>query len=69
MSASQSKFQLLRAKNILAILEGDVDFGEIPTSSSKGNIKISLPYLSVPMLCEISTQFGLPVAYGWNGGA
>lgn len=69
MSASQSKFQLLRAKNILAILDGDVDFGEIPTSSSKGNIKISLPYLSGPMLCEISTQFGLPVAYGWNGGA
>lgn len=67
MSASQSKFQLLRAKNILAILDGDVDFGEIPTSSSKGNIKISLPYLSGPMLCEISTQFGLPVAYGWNG--
>lgn len=68
MSASQSKFQLLRTKNILAILDGDVDFGEIPTSSSKGNIKISLPYLSGPMLCEISTQFGLPVAYGWNGG-
>ena len=68
MSKLQSNFQLLRTKNILAILDGDVDFGEISTSSSKGNIKISLPYLSGPMLCEIPTRFGLPVSYGWNGG-
>lgn len=69
MPKTPSNFQLLRTKNILAILDGDVDFGEIPTSSSKGNIKISLPYLSGPMLCQISTQFGLPATYGWNGGA
>lgn len=69
MPKAQSSFELLRTKNILAILDGDVDFGEISTSSPKGNIKISLPYLSGPMLCQISTQFGLPVSYGWNGGA
>ena len=69
MPKAQSSFELLRTKNILAILDGDVDFGEISTSSSKGNIKISLPYLSGPMLCQISTQFGLPATYGWNGGA
>ena len=69
MSKVQSNFQLLRTKSILAILDGDVDFGEIPTSFAKGNIKISLPYLSGSRLCEISTQFGLPETYSWNGGA
>ena len=69
MQKTQDNFQLLRTKNILAILDGDVDFGEIATSSPRGNIKISLPYLSGPTLCEISTQFGLPVVYGCSGGA
>ena len=64
-----SDFELLRAKPILAVLDGDTDFGEIETSSPKGNIKISLPYLSSPMLCDISNEFGLPVTYGWGGGA
>lgn len=62
-------FELLRDKSILAILDGDKDFGEIETDSFKGNIKISMPYLSGPDLCGISTRFGLPVSYGWNGGA
>lgn len=39
MSKLQSNFQLLRAKNILAILDGDVEFGEIQNTSSRGNIK------------------------------
>lgn len=69
MSKLQSNFQLLRTKHILAILDGDVEFGEIQNTSARGNIKISLPYLSGPMLCEISTQFGLPVEYCWNGGS
>ena len=64
-----SDFELLRAKPILAILEGDVDFGEIETSSPKGNIRNSLPYLSGPVLCDISNEFGLPVTYEWGGGA
>lgn len=62
-------FELLRAKSILDILIGDVDFGEIETTNSKGNIKISMPYLSGPALCDISNRFGLPVTYGWKGGA
>lgn len=69
MSKAQNNFELLRTKNILAILDGDVDFGEIEVDSNRGNIKNSLPYLSGPVLCEISTQFGLPATYGWNGGA
>ena len=69
MSKVQSNFQLLRTKNIFAILDGDVDFGEITTSSPRGNIKISMPYLCGSRLCEISTQFGLPTVYSWRGGA
>lgn len=69
MSKAQSSFQLLRTKEILEILDGDVDFGEIQSTSPKGNIKISLPHLSGSRLCEISTRFGLPVEYSWSGGA
>jgi len=67
--AEKNLFELLRDKSILAILDGDEDFGEIETTDLKGNIKISMPYLSGPILCDISNRFGLPVAYGWNGGA
>ena len=28
-----------------------------------------MPYLSGPKLCNISTSFGLPVNYEWNGGS
>lgn len=69
MPQQSNMFELLRDKSILAILDGDVDFGEIETTDSKGNIKLSMPYLSGPVLCDISCRFGLPVTYGWNGGA
>lgn len=62
---SNSNFELLRTKPIIAIFDGDSDFGEIPNT----DIKISLPYLSGSTLCDISTQFGLPVSYSWGGGA
>lgn len=39
------------------------------TNDSNGNIKISMPYLSGPTLCDISNRFGLPVTYSWGGGA
>lgn len=69
MPTVKSDFQLLRTKSILAILDGDMSYGEMSYADSYGSIKISMPYLSGPMLCDISTQFGLPVMYGWNGGA
>ncbi len=50
-------------------MDGDTDFGEFKVESSNDNIKLSLPYLNGPDLCEISTNFGLPVAYKWRGGA
>ena len=64
-----SKFELLREKSILAILDGDTDFGTLKINGTDSGIKISMPYLSGPTLCDISNKFGLPVSYGWNGGA
>jgi len=69
LSQEKSKFELLREKNILSILDGDVDFGTLEINGTDSGIKISMPYLSGPTLCDISNKFGLPVTYGWNGGA
>ena len=69
MSQEKSKFELLREKSILSILDGDVDFGTLEINGTDSGIKISMPYLSGPTLCDISNKFGLPVTYGWNGGA
>lgn len=69
IEACKSSFELLRNKSILAILDGDIDFGNLEFEGKDTGIKISMPYLSGPTLCEISTHFGLPVSYGWNGGA
>jgi hypothetical protein len=62
--AEKNLFELLREKSILAILDGDIELGEIESDEPKGNIKISMPYLSGPVLCSISARFGLPVTYG-----
>lgn len=64
-----SKYSLLRDKGIIAILDGDTDFGEIQPKDGSATIRCAMPYLSGPELCEISTKFGLPATYGWNGGA
>lgn len=69
MPQEKSKFELLREKSILSILDGDVDFGTLEINGRDSGIKISMPYLSGPTLCDISNKFGLPVTYGWNGGA
>ena len=54
-------FDLLRNKEVIAILDGDKKFGEI------NGTEISMPYLSGPRLCDLSTTFGLPQTYLWNG--
>lgn len=69
MQHEKSKYELLREKNILAILDGDTDFGFLEINGENSNIKVSMPYLSGPMLCNMSNKFGLPVTYAWNGGA
>ena len=48
-------FELLKQKEIINILIGDTKYGE--------NGGISMPYLSGPILCEISTIFGFVVDY------
>ena len=53
----------------MAILDGDTDFGTLEIDGRDSGIKISMPYLSGPALCDISNKFGLPATYGWNGGA
>lgn len=68
----KNSFGLLRSKEIISILEGDKDFGEGTFVDKYGNekrIKIAMPYLSGPAICEISSLFGLPVTYSWSGGA
>ena len=69
MQHEKSKYELLREKNILAILDGDTDFGFLEINGENSNIKVSMPYLSGPMLCDMSNKFGLPVTYAWDGGA
>lgn len=62
----QNIFSLLLSKNILSILDGDKSFGTLEISKS---IRLAMPYLSGPQLCELSNTFGLPVTYPSSGGA
>ena len=61
MKQEKSKFELLRSKSIIAILDGDKDFGPLIINGVDSGIKISMPYLSGPMLCTISNNWGLAV--------
>lgn len=61
-------FSLLRNKEIIAILDGDTPYGDYLFEDCT-TVKISMPYLSGADLCALSTLFGLPVTYSWNGGA
>lgn len=69
MAQTKSKFELLRDKHILTILDGDMDFGSLEIDGIDSGITISMPYLSGPMLCNISNKFGLSVTYSRSGGA
>lgn len=64
---TQNPFRLLMNKAIYAILDGDTKFEDYEFSDDCSAIKISMPYLSGPVLCELSTLFGLPITYTWNG--
>jgi hypothetical protein len=69
VKASNSPFELLRAKSILAILDGDTDFGELSLAGSNEPIMISLPYQSGSALCDLLNRFGIPGTYDWKGGS
>ena len=64
----ENKFYLLLDKNILNILIGDSDLGEIELSDGT-TINSTMPYLSGPILCGISTRFGLKITYNLEGRA
>ena len=55
-------YKLLKNKDIIAILDGDVSFGEYEFNDLS-KIDISLPNLSGPKICELSLQFGYPQTY------
>lgn len=65
---AQSNFSLLCTKPLLSILDGDAKFDDIRLSHTK-TVRNGLPYLSGPMICEISIKFGLSAEYKWSGGA
>lgn len=53
-------YDLLRSKDIIAILDGDSQIEKID------GIRIAMPYLSGPMLCELSQKFGCYQEYYWG---
>ena len=57
-----SDFKLLTQRNIIDILIGDTIVFE------KDDKQFRLPYLSGPMLCALSTKFGLECTYTFGGG-
>lgn len=60
-------FSLLRNKEIIAILDGDTKYGDYELEDGT-TVTIAMPYLSGPDICELSTLFGFPLVYSWNGG-
>ena len=55
-------YKLLKNKDIIAILDGDISFGEYEFNDLS-KTDISLPYLSGPKICKLSLQFGYPQTY------
>ena len=62
---SNTDFKLLTNRNIIKILDGDTKFGTFTFENGK-YFAIAMPYLTGPMLCRISTQFGLAVRYNFD---
>lgn len=56
----KNNYELLRNKEIIYILDGDTLIEEVD------DIKIAMPYLSGPMLCELSQKFGCYQEYYWG---
>jgi hypothetical protein len=65
----KNPYELLRSKKIIAILDGDTELGELSVNDTVEPIKLSMPYLSGPQLCDLSNKFGLVASYNWGGGS
>lgn len=59
---SRNPYELLRTKEIIAILDGDTDYGTYEFEDGT-SIKVAMPYLSGTTICEIAKLFGLPIQY------
>ncbi|MDC2839770.1 abortive infection family protein [Limosilactobacillus mucosae] len=62
------KYKLLKNKKIAEILDGDETFGDFePTTANSyfgfSNLKIGLPRLSGPEICDIAKMFGSTLEY------
>lgn len=55
-------YKLLKNKDIIAILDGDTNFGKYEFNDLS-KTDISLPYLSGSKICELSSRFGYPQTY------
>ena len=62
MVYGKSQYEILRSKEIIAILDGDTPLGTYEIHRGE-SIEVRMPYLSGPMLCDISNRFGLAVSY------
>lgn len=62
-------YKLLKQKEIIQILDGDISFGELPYEDNSINdifgltsyVTISMPNLTTNKICDISTRFGFPM--------
>ena len=53
----QQNYELLKTKEIIAILDGDTVVEKVE------ELRVSMPYLSGPDLCELSQKFGFYQEY------
>lgn len=51
-------YKLLKTKEIVAVLDGDEEFGDFNSRQ-----KMSMPYLSGPAICDVGKRFGLVLEY------
>lgn len=65
---NNDSYRNLMTKDIYAILDGDENYGVYESREGR-KVRIGLPYLSGPALCDISTKFGKSADYSWSGGS
>ena len=60
-------YKLLLNREILKILDGDAFFGFVKIKGEETLIKLAMPYLTGPQICNVSKMFGFDVEYGKGG--
>ena len=58
VSMNLDDYKLLKTKEIVAVLDGDEDFGDFNSRQ-----KMSMPYLSGSAICDVGKRFGLALEY------